>query len=442
MEKDCECCKQWKKHLFWTGNDPPTPVHFFFKMLMDGFQEKLAIPRKFVSKFRSKLPETVVLEGPSGKATNIGLTRTEDEVYFGHGWSQFASNHSLEKLDLLVFRFNERDICFQVMFFDKTACEKEGVHVACLRESDRPGLHTNGTQSVQINKVAENVVIKSYNQDSTSDALSIENSDDDSDSIDSYYVPSSESSDDGSDSSSVKGQKRENTFTARHGYPISSCVRKNPRQNSPVKKNRNGANKKSQKDLNKVSISRNKDRVRQAELSFKGKSGLNPTNLGANTRKLSYYRYFQSKRRPVTVEEQQLALKKARAWADSSTKPHFIKVMKQSNVRVRFFMTLPRKFLIENFSQVPEIGQLRVTGKAKTWIVTILAKGLDNIQPGISGGWANFVMGNNLEKGDACLFELDNINPICESVMKFDVTIFRVVDKIVPLKRIPVKSPL
>ncbi|PIA47532.1 hypothetical protein AQUCO_01400282v1 [Aquilegia coerulea] len=396
MARDCECCKQWRKQLFWIDNEPPT-VHFFFKVLMDGFHEKL-----------------------------------------------FASNNSLEKHDLMVFRFNEsleRDCCFKVMFFDKTACEKEGV--ACVRESDKPGLDTNGIQSVQINKDCTNNVLSSERSPCSSESSGKHSSERSWDSIDScYYVTSGEeSSEDSSDSSSVNRQTRENTFRVRHGYPSTLRVKKNPRQNLPVKKNRKSANNDNLQKSNKVHVSRNKDRVPRADTKSKGKSRLNPT-LSGTSKKLSYYRYFQSQRRPVTFEEEYLTLKKAQALERNSTKPHFIKVMKRTHVYMRFFMTIPPKFIRKNFSEVPEMALLRVTGKAKAWKVTIITKGLDNLQPGISGGWADFVMENNLEKGDACLFELDNINPNYESVVTVDVTIFRVVDKIVPLNRMLVKPPL
>ncbi|PIA47556.1 hypothetical protein AQUCO_01400299v1 [Aquilegia coerulea] len=61
-------------------------------------------------------------------------------------------------------------------------------------------------------------------------------------------------------------------------------------------------------------------------------------------------------------------------------------------------------------------------------------------QVGIGGGWRDFVMDNNLEAGDACLFELDNIKP-SYNMAALDVSIFRVVDKIVPLKIIVADSP-
>lgn len=49
---------------------------------------------------------------------------------------------------------------------------------------------------------------------------------------------------------------------------------------------------------------------------------------------------------------------------------------------------------------------------------------------GLSSGWKNFALENNLEQSDVCLFNL--ANDIDKNII-LDVTIFRVVEDVVPL---------
>ncbi|KAK5784789.1 hypothetical protein PVK06_039323 [Gossypium arboreum] len=50
-------------------------------------------------------------------------------------------------------------------------------------------------------------------------------------------------------------------------------------------------------------------------------------------------------------------------------------------------------------------------------------------------GWAKFVLDNNLESHDTCVFELSDEGKANGYTMVFDVIIFRVLDEIVPLKK-------
>ncbi|KAF5175808.1 B3 domain-containing protein [Thalictrum thalictroides] len=160
----------------------------FFTVLMPGsdFKQKLALSTNFVTQYGSKLPETVGLSVSStGKAWNVGLTRTNEDTFFEHGWKQFAVENSLEENDFLVFKFSESDSCFDVLLFDKTACGKQTVVASVDKDS---------LASLQITK------------DFSDDVLSGQNSGNSSESSENTSDRSWHNSD--SSSSSVKGHKR------------------------------------------------------------------------------------------------------------------------------------------------------------------------------------------------------------------------------------------
>lgn len=83
-----------------------------------------AIPKSFVDNVKKKLPEIVVLKGPSGLTWNVRLTSNDDTLFFNHGWQEFVKDHSLEENDFLIFKYN-RGSQFDVLIFDgKSLCEK------------------------------------------------------------------------------------------------------------------------------------------------------------------------------------------------------------------------------------------------------------------------------------------------------------------------------
>jgi hypothetical protein len=81
------------------------------------------IPEKFSNHLKKKLPENVILKGPSGGTWQVELTTDDDTMFFKNGWEEFVKDHFLEK-DLLIFKYN-RESCFEVLIFDgQSLCEK------------------------------------------------------------------------------------------------------------------------------------------------------------------------------------------------------------------------------------------------------------------------------------------------------------------------------
>ncbi|KAL1215880.1 B3 domain-containing protein REM16 [Cardamine amara subsp. amara] len=121
MEENCEDCMKWEEELYWT--------HFqtlhFSQLLLPGFHNRLAIPQKFSTHCKRKLPQTVTLKSPSGATYSVRVEEDDEKTLaFCCGWDKFAKDHSLVENDLLVFKFHGVSE-FEVLVFDgQTLCEK------------------------------------------------------------------------------------------------------------------------------------------------------------------------------------------------------------------------------------------------------------------------------------------------------------------------------
>lgn len=71
----------------------------------------------------------VALRGPSGSIWKARLVKDSEGFMFEDGWKEFVENQALVMGDFLIFRYkgNSR---FEVLVFDKTACEKKEAFLA------------------------------------------------------------------------------------------------------------------------------------------------------------------------------------------------------------------------------------------------------------------------------------------------------------------------
>ncbi|ERM98499.1 hypothetical protein AMTRI_Chr07g79330 [Amborella trichopoda] len=137
------------------------------------------------------------------------------------------------------------------------------------------------------------------------------------------------------------------------------------------------------------------------------------------------YSNVVSARRPVTEIERQKAF--AAASSFRSGKPFFTHIMKRSNVYSGFYLHIPVWFSRKYFPRRSQHVTLRNPFGAH-WVAIYRYK--ESVSEGaLVGGWKYFSIENNLEEGDACVFELSN-----EGIKEMYVHIFRVVEEIKPLK--------
>ncbi|KAK8259179.1 hypothetical protein V6Z11_D13G039400 [Gossypium hirsutum] len=123
------------------------------------------------------------------------------------------------------------------------------------------------------------------------------------------------------------------------------------------------------------------------------------------------------KRRDATAEGKQIALRAAAMFKPDN--PFCRVILRPSYVYKGIFLHIPRCFALRYLNGVDGIVTLQVS-EGKKWPVRCIY-GQSSWK--FSKGWAEFVLDNNLDEGDVCVFELISTKEI---VLK--VTIFRVLE--------------
>ncbi|XVF41612.1 hypothetical protein PTKIN_Ptkin01aG0293400 [Pterospermum kingtungense] len=100
-----------------------TPLHFFRIIL--GHDQKLGLPKRFVSTYGNDLSNSVQLAAPSGQVWQVELVKCDGQVWLGNGWKGFADYFSLKRGNLLVFRYEGHSQFHVPMIFDQTTFEIE-----------------------------------------------------------------------------------------------------------------------------------------------------------------------------------------------------------------------------------------------------------------------------------------------------------------------------
>lgn len=115
-------CKRSEETIYWSHFQT---VQFFQILSGSDFDHQLALPEKFAENLRGKLAGTLSLKGPSGAIWNVGLVADGDNLYLKIGWKEFVQDHSLQKNDILVFKFTGNNQLEVSMFDHASFCEKE-----------------------------------------------------------------------------------------------------------------------------------------------------------------------------------------------------------------------------------------------------------------------------------------------------------------------------
>ncbi|KAJ3685424.1 hypothetical protein LUZ61_014588 [Rhynchospora tenuis] len=138
---------------------------------------------------------------------------------------------------------------------------------------------------------------------------------------------------------------------------------------------------------------------------------------------------FISGRRPVTDRQKQNALSRANNKFQS-TNTCFIKTMLETSVYRIFYLVVPVEFGRKNLPRKNTTISLSLPHGSRKWNVTCTHNTYATDQRQsvwrFNGGWWKFVLENNLEEGDVCVFEM-------KAELELTVHIFRVVEEIVKL---------
>ncbi|KAK3002807.1 hypothetical protein RJ639_019373 [Escallonia herrerae] len=102
-----------------------TAPHFFKIIDRDIVQDqRLRLPRKFVSEYGNTLSDTVFLDVPIGAKWEVGLVKSDGDVWLWDGWKEFVSRCSIGLWHFLVFRYEGNSI-FHIIICDMSASEIE-----------------------------------------------------------------------------------------------------------------------------------------------------------------------------------------------------------------------------------------------------------------------------------------------------------------------------
>ncbi|KAK7310472.1 hypothetical protein RJT34_08024 [Clitoria ternatea] len=405
--RNCNGCRSLEEDIYWTRFQ----FQHFVQFLRTGFDQHFALPKTFSDNLKKKLPENVSLKGPSGVVWNIGLTTRDDTLYFTNGWQQFAKDQSLRENDFLVFKYNGESQ-FDVLIFDGGSfCEKAGSYFVrkcghaedvsgcvtkkrdtdnSVEEDNTPSLNpdvecASRDKSGHVNGVKEPVIAPAETPYEKTFMAGLESA-----------SPEQHTPNGVPDPKSVPSKS-----TGRRSRSLVSAVKhiQTKRRGRPPKPS-------SLRD-------RALNWVTDCEPASAGKSG-------------SFDSYI-SNRRPVTDDETKRALQLAQAACASDS---YLVVMRPTHVYRRFFMAIPTKWMADHISVTSQDVILRM-GKGE-WVAKYSFHAIRNTG-GLTGGWKHFTLDNNLEEYDVCVFKpAGHMN----NTLVLDVSIFRVVEEIVPLTAI------
>ncbi|XP_031120451.1 B3 domain-containing protein REM16-like isoform X2 [Ipomoea triloba] len=337
MGDDCRGCQKWEEHIYWSRFQAVQ----FFQILSGCYNEKLAVPQKFVNNLREKLAGCVSLKGPSGAIWNIGLTACGEKLYFQRGWKEFVEEHSLQENDVLIFKYNGGSQFDVLMFDQQSCCEKEASYFIrkCGHQELINGGKANGNPTPETNSESSVEVIR-------------------------------------------------------------ATKRKKPTKGGAL-----------------------------AQTSVKqGTQAKRGARKGSMSKSSSASRFqLKSNRRPVTEEEKGNAIQMASAVASCYG---FVAIMTPGNVYRGFFLTIPADWARKYLPTTEKNFDLTLRVKENAWTTRCYQKQGHAVVTGTA--YRNFVLENNLEEFDVCVFRLASRS----DDIVFDVSIFRVVEEVVPPSRV------
>lgn len=408
----CPRCKLATKDKYW--HELPATKHKFCKIMLDDFKYQLRFPHEFVECFRGKLARECRLRGPSGNEWKVRVEKTdEDGIVMSTGWEIFVRDHGVHLSDFLTFRYLGGS-AFEVSIFNATGCEREGAYFA-----------RNGTSSTACTSTLHGGENHGFDCLFESEEES-DNPTEEGGLAEQHSEGSSEELN-GRGTRGRQGSKCKSTKHKRKSIDISK---------SKAKKKRVGTSE----DLD---MSEKEGEDDEAEESSCGEDILwahcfRPNKRrGESSNAKQCKRYYISNRRSVTEEEKQRTYDNAVSHMKSrkpSGVPMFAVTMSQTNVSVGFNLTIPKEWALKHMLEEPHKVELKVPGEMDSW--TVGCRWTPS-QCQIRAQWSRFVLENNLEEHDVCVFELfQKGEPGGTTSPVFIVNIFRVVTETVPLTSI------
>ncbi|BAT82712.1 hypothetical protein LR48_Vigan01g331500 [Vigna angularis] len=410
--QSCNGCRSWEEDIYWS--------HFqflhFVQFLRTGYDQHLALPKTFSDNLKKKPPANVTLKGPSGVAWNVGIITSGDTLYFACGWEQFVKDHCLKENDFLVFKYNGESQ-FDVLVFDGgSLCEKASsyfVRKCGHTEAEDVGGSLNKKRDNAEDPMKEGHIPlkagvqcaspgKSVHANGTKEPINVP-----------FETPTPSEEAFNADVESAGAEQ-----ITSDGVPLSAVP----------KETVNGKRIRKLASVVKHVQTKRRGRGRPAKVSTVIERALDWVS-GLDAEPVSAVRSaaqeaFISNRRPVTDDEIKNALALAQA---GRTDDSLVVVMRPSHVYKRFFVSMPNKWIGEH---IPPMSQDVILRMDKgEWVARYSYHNIRHTG-GLTGGWKHFVLDNNLEEYDVCVFKpAGQMN----DNLVLDMSIFRVVEEIVPL---------
>ncbi|KAE9588435.1 putative transcription factor B3-Domain family [Lupinus albus] len=410
-EQSCEKCISWADDIYWSHFQVLHFAHF----LCTDFDQHLALPKTFSDNLKKKLPEKAGLRGPGGVVWKIGLTTRDDTLYFTHGWQEFVKDNSLKENDFLVFKYNGGQSLFDVLIFDgESFCEKAASYFVrkCVHTE-----HVDGCSSKR--KDTDNYVEQGNTpSDAGVECAAHEKSVHDNAVGVPAALPSGTPVSERTLNAGVESASPEQ-FMHANGDTVAKVV--------PLKTAEKGTGE----VVSAVKNASSKRRGRPPRVSRPSQEVVDwVSDSEAVAQGAENIESYTSNRRPVTEHEINSALLLAQA---ASTNNSLLIVMRPTHVYKRFYLPIPNNWIMQHLSLRSQDLIFRIG--TTEWRVKYCFH-RNRYIGGLTVGWRNLTLDNNLEEFDVCVFEpASKVN----DTMIIDMKIFRVVDDIAPLTI--VKSP-
>ncbi|KAG8474659.1 hypothetical protein CXB51_031176 [Gossypium anomalum] len=428
---------------------PKTP--HFFKIILDANirDKKLEIPGKFVRKYGNGLSNSVLLTVPSGDTWHVELTKSDGIVWLQNGWQEFSEYFSLKYGHLLVFKY-EGNGKFLVLIFDTSASEidypckshiedQKSDDQMCLKPvkeepkddvCDKPLYGTPSCKETKRKKsrsLCSNTeyLCKSYIEDHKSDDQLC-------------LKPVKEEAKDGVydetlyETPPCKKARRNKSQSqcSKIEYPCKSHIEDHKSEDQvslkPVKEEAKDdfcdktlyetppcKETRKKKPQSQCSKPRKKLKTAQKDKNRKDCEDASTDEEGLQTKVPRDGRAFGA-------IEYDKALQ--RAFSFESENPFFLVTMQPSYINPGRKMCIPKNFTMKFLTR--DLGDLTLcTSDGRTWSAQYLRYMTRNkyTKATIHIGWRQFMLDNNLEAGDVCVFEL-----ISQTEIMLKVIIYRV----------------
>ncbi|EOX98133.1 Sulfotransferase, putative isoform 1 [Theobroma cacao] len=400
----------------------------FYKLIVSSIlqDKKLRIPHKFVKKYGDELSSIVTLATPSGRFWLVELKKDKRRMWFDSGWNVFVEYYSISVGYFLVFRY-EGNSHFNVHVYNLAASEINYLSNG-LNNSEELSRDEH-VKNIEDGDLAE--IMGSCPKCSSSYFLTDKDSDECLDRDRKKYKNSTSGAD-------LKNLHQKNdmhdlqaTFqlTQGKGFQLNVVeLTSTADEGGPYFLNETQQiTKKIKQETEPSKLHELKNFLYRVFLiDFTHPNSLK--DIDEHEEELPAMntpRNIARRWRDVTTEDKQSALHAAATFKPDN--PFCRIILRPSYVYKGILLHIPRWFARKHLNGVNGTITLQVS-EGKKWPVRCIY--VDGHLK-FCKGWAEFVLDNNLDEGDVCVFELINTEEI---VLK--VTIFRVLEDAGPVKKL------